>query len=307
MNNWITIALIAPVAFALTNQIDKALIDRYFKGGGTNSLLIISGLIGIPTAGVVYLLNPNVIDAPISVSLLVAINGAVYLTSLIPYLKALESNDPSIVSPMFMITPIVGTILALIFLKEIPSTSSLAGSLLVLLGAALLTLKKESAGLYFNSDVLQLMFAASLLVAINGLIFKDVAQNTDFGTAFFWEYIGFAAFSLILLVGHQPSRKQLRQIVKANSNKILGINMLNEMLTVSAKYGFHRASLMAPLGIVFFTTEGTQPFFVLIFSIIIAKVWPENSSIDMSPNRLIQRVIAIILMSLGTYLFSLES
>ncbi len=45
--NWILIASIAPILWAITNYIDKHLISKYLKGEGIGALMIFSSAIGI--------------------------------------------------------------------------------------------------------------------------------------------------------------------------------------------------------------------------------------------------------------------
>lgn len=60
--NWFFIALFAPALWSITNHIDKYLITKYFRGGGTGSLLIFSALIGFAVLPFILVIHPQVFD-----------------------------------------------------------------------------------------------------------------------------------------------------------------------------------------------------------------------------------------------------
>lgn len=304
--NWIPIALISPIALALVNLIDKTLIEKYFKGGEVGALLIFSGIVGLPVTVLIWILNPTAISIPILAAVTLTVNGILYLFSLFPYFKALELEDASTVSPLFLTTPVIGLLLGFLFLNEVPQTISLIASAIIAIGAFLLSADlTDHRHPILKRQMFFLMLAASFLTAVNALIFKFISIEVGFWTTAFWEYIGFIVFAAVILAFKPTFRLQFIQVFKSNSAQLIGVNAFNETLAVAAKLSLHFATLLAPLGLVFFVAEGTQPLFVLLFALIATKLWPQYIQESISKKALSQKIIAIALMSSGLYLLSL--
>jgi hypothetical protein len=147
------------------------------------------------------------------------------------------------------------------------------------------------------------MFLASFLVALNGLIFKYVAIQENFWTTSFWEYIGFAVLSIIFLVFVKSYREQFLLVIKNNKRVVLGWNTINEVLNIIAKIVMNFATLLAPLALVW-VVNGFQPFFVLLFGIIITLFFPHFRKETLLKKHLAQKVIAILIMFAGIYLLN---
>lgn len=87
--NWFYIALVAPALWSVTNHIYKYLIGKYFRGGGTGSLMIFSALIGLFVVPVIYAFHPNVFNISWFYAVLITFNGFLYALGLLPYIYAL--------------------------------------------------------------------------------------------------------------------------------------------------------------------------------------------------------------------------
>src|SRR4030043_1423885 len=138
--NWLLIALLAPILWAVSNYIDKLLIGKYFKGG-TGALILFSCLIGIPVFILIAIFKPAVLSVSIASALLVTLNGFVYILYLFPYLKALNKSDTSSVVPIFQTIPIFVYFLAFFILGERLSGMQIFGSLLILSAAVGISLR----------------------------------------------------------------------------------------------------------------------------------------------------------------------
>lgn len=300
--NWFAIAFIAPLFWAISNHIDKYLIEKYFKEGGVGALIIFSALIGIVLLPVVYIIHPDVFSINLKLASLIAVGGSIYILGLIPYLYAIAEDEASIVSPLFQTIPVFGYILALIFLKENLSLLQIFASLLVILGAVGLTLDINKRK--FKKKVFWLMMLASFSVALNGLIFKFVAIQADFWTTIFWEYVGFSIVAIILLVFIEPYKKQFFLVLKSNTLRVLEVNMINELINVAAKAIMNFATLLAPLALVWII-NGAQPLFVIIIGIIITIFFPHLGKEDILKKHLIQKIAGVCVIFLGLYLLNI--
>jgi drug/metabolite transporter (DMT)-like permease len=186
--NWLLVALLAPLLWASSSYIDKLLISKYFKGG-TGALIIYSCLIGLPVFLLIAIFKPAVLSVSLASAVLVTINGFVYILYLFPYLKALNKTDTSLVIPIFQTIPIFTYFLAFFILGERLSGMQIFGSLLIISGAAGISLKYENKKLSFGKDVLFLMLLSSFILSLNYLFFKFFAIDLDFWTVSFWQYL----------------------------------------------------------------------------------------------------------------------
>ncbi len=302
--NWLLIASIAPALWAITNYIDKHLISRYFKGDGIGALVIFSSLIGILVLPFILIIHPAVFAVKPVFALLIVVNGFLYVLGLLPYYHALKEDEVSIVVPLFQTIPVFSYILALVVLREVLTGIQIFASLLIIAGAVALSLDLDKGKPELKQKVFWLMLLASFLVALNGLVFKFVAIKEGFWTTSFWEYIGFAILSVILLVFIGSYRRQFLSVIKLNRVPVLTWNTINETLNIIAKIIMNLATLLAPLALAW-VINGFQPFFVLIFGIIITLFFPYLAKESLAKKHIAQRLVAIMIMFIGVYLLNI--
>lgn len=302
--NWFFIALIAPVLWAITNHFDKYLLTKYFKGGSVGALMIFSALIGVFVLPVIYLIHPAIFSIKLIFAVLITLNGFLYVLSLLPYLYALAKDEASIVVPLYQLVPVFSYGLAYFALNERLSGLQILASVLIIVGAVALSIEFNGNKTKFKSQVFWLMVLASFLVALNGLIFKFVAIKEDFWTTSFWEYVGLALFALFLLIFIKSYRRQFLKTLKENRSLVISINGVNEVVNIIAKIAMNFATLLAPLALVW-VVNGFQPLFVFIFGIILTLFLPQLGEERIEKKYLLQKILAIIVMFIGTYLLNI--
>lgn len=294
----ILIALLAPALWAVSNHIDKYLVDRRMVDAGVGAALVFAALAGVPMALVFWLLHPAVTTLqPIHAALL-TFNGALYVISLWPYLLALQHDDAAVVVPLFQLTVVFSYGLGLVFLGERITLLQAGASALIIAGSLVLTVHWR-AGMKLKKEVLLLMLAAAFLNAMNWFLFKFVAIQEDFFASSFWEYAGFsiAAMGLLLI---PVCRRQFLQVLRTNSRQIISLAGLNELLALGAKISTNIASLALPLAVIS-TIHSVQSLFVLIFGLILSAVTPRHYKQDnISAHVFLQRMTAIVLIVAGT-------
>ena len=293
--SWFFIALLSPVLHAAANHIDKYLLSRYFKGGGTATLIIFSSIFGLVVLPFIVLIEPNVLDITPSHALLLLLSGIIYTVYLIPYFYALNQDEASIVVPLFQTVPIFGYILAYFVLGETLNNQQIFASLLIISGAVFLSLDLNQKRLTIKKNIFLAMLLSSFLVALGALIFKFVAIQETFWVSSFWNYIGYAIVGSFLLTFIKSYRKQFLKVIHRNKLSILTVNSFNEILFIIGALGMTFASLLAPLALVL-VVDGLQPFFVLVYGIIITLFLPKLGEESLLKKDLIQKIIAILLL-----------
>jgi transporter family protein len=300
--NWFLIALLPPILWSITNHIDKYLLSKYLKGGAIGSVTIFSSAIALLLIPILAIIHPEVLQQFNNSYLLIALNGMLYLVATLPYFYALEKDDASLTVPLFQMIPIFSFILGYLFLDETLTFLQIIGGVIILISSIFISLNiSDFKKMKMKWDIFGLMVLSSLLYSLNFLLFKYFAIETDFWITSFWEYIGFAAFGIFLLIFIKSYRKSFFNVVKTNKLKVFGVNGANEIINIIAKVSFNYASILTPVTLVWII-NGLQPLFVFIFGILLTIFSPKISKEDISKKTLIQRIIAIIIITIGTYL-----
>ncbi len=297
---WFLVGLLAPALWAATNHIDKYLLDRYFKGGGAGALFIFSSIIGVFLIPIVAIIHPEALQYPLQAGLLIALNGALYIVGLMPYVYALQRGDASVVIPLFQLIPVFSFVLAWIVLGETLTVSELIGGAIIIVGSVVLSLEmSDTKKLSFNKGAFWLMVLASFLTALSFLFFKFFALEAGLLTTAFWEYVGFSLTAVALFVFIPAFRRQFLTVLKANRASVLTLNGINETLNILGKLSFNFASLLVPITLVWFVV-GFQPFFVLAFGILLTLFFPHISKEKITRGHLTHRLVTICIMLVGT-------
>ncbi len=297
---WFIFALLAPMIWAVVNHIDKYVISRYAENKKPESLVIFSALISGVAALLIYFFIPlEKISLPQELWAIIA--GMLFVFGYIPYMYGLKEEEVSIVAPLYqMITPI-SYIIGAIFLHESLSGKQMLASGLILGGSILLTLNLKK--LAWKSRVFNLMLFSCFVISLNAIIFKIIGLESSFWTVSFWEYLGALIFGLIVL--SIPSyRKDFRNFVKEGGQKIVSLNVFSETLNVVGRLFFNSALLLAPVALVY-AVSGTQPFFILLYGLLIYLFIPKFGKEDFTRKSLFLKFVAIILMIVGSALLFL--
>jgi len=301
--NWFLIALLPPALWSVTNHFDKYLLSRFFKGGGVGALMVFSSIIGVFLLPIIAFIHPEVLHFSVT-NILIAINGFLYILAVLPYFYALQKDEASICVPLFQIIPVFSYVLAYLVLGETLTKIQIFGGLFIMLGAIGISLDlSDGKKVKFKKEVFWLMMLSSLLFALNFLFFKYFAIQSDFWFTSFWEYVGFAIFATLLMVFVKSYRRQFITVLKTNRVTVLGLNGVNEIVNIVAKVSFNLASLLTPVTMVWIV-NGLQPFFVFIYGVILTLVFPKISQENITRKALAQKIVAIVVMFVGTYLIS---
>ena len=298
--NWFLIALIPPAVWSATNHIDKYLISKFFKGGGVGALMVFSSLIGLFLLPFIAFLHPEVLVFSTK-NILIVLNGFLYVLAVLPYFYALQKDEASTCVPLFQFIPIFSYILAYFVLGETLSSNQLLGGLLIVAGAIGISLNlSDGKKIKFKKEVFWLMMLSSLIFALNFLFFKYFAIQSSFWFTSFWEYVGFAIFAFLLMVFVKSYREQFINVMKTNRVVVLSLNGANEILNIIAKVSFNFASLLTPITITWIV-NGFQPLFVFGYGVILTLFLPKIVKEDIGRKSLIQKMLAILVMFIGTY------
>ena len=266
--------------------------------------MLFTSFFGILVAGYIFIFKASSIEISFPSTLIIMASGAASLGSGYFYLKALSKAEPSIVVPMFQVVAIFRYFLGLFFLNEHLTVLQIIACALVLLGSMALALESIEKKIRLKMSVVWPMLVCTIITAVNGLAFKYVAIESNYWSTQAWDWLGLFLAGLIIFLLNKNWRDTFLDILGQSKVKVLGITAVNEILNVTAGLIFTYAILLMPLAVVSVVSNGLQPFFVFFFGIIITIFIPRFGKENIAKNHLLQRIIAIATIFLGTFLLN---
>ena len=298
----IVLAIIAAIFYATTNHIDKYLISKAVKNADYRALILASTIIAGGITAIIYLFVCNfrlAFDLP-SI-LLLLFNSALYTIANIFWFKALDRDDTTIVVIMFQLIPVFILLLSpLVLSDQHINPLQLVGGLLITLAAIFLTY--EPTHKKFNKGkliTLAMMTFVSLVYAIWLIIERYINQEHDFNQTILWSNITLFFVGILIFVFIKPFRKSFSKMLKTNGPKVIGLNLVNEMLNSFGGVLSTFAGTFASIALVSFVTQGVQPFAVMLIGLLITKLFPKIEKEKITKADIIKRIVTITICVIG--------
>jgi len=301
--SWFFIALWAPFLVACANHNDKFLLSRYLKEKNIGSIVIPSSLFSGVAITIVLCIQPDVYGVGLVQGSALVATGMLSVLASLCYLYALDLDEASFVTPFYQTVPIFAYVLAYFILGETITLAQGLGSLAIMLGALGLSVEFARRGMRFRRNVVALMLAASLLSAINGVIFKLIAVDRGFWVSLFWGFVGQVLAGLILLVWVPSYRRDFLGLFKQQKAAVVGLIALSRILFSVSESVTLYATLLAPVALVLLVNS-FQPLFVFTLGIVLTLFFPRVAKESLGRMKLLQKGAGIGLMLVGGYLIS---
>jgi len=288
------------VLWAISVHLDKYLVERFFKQSPVAVMLLFTAFIGVLLLPFIWFYEPTVFRPDLRSIALIAFAGILYMGAMLLYLRALQSEEASVVAPFFQASPLFGYVLAYVVLGETLTGRQLAGGAMIIVGALIVSVRFGRSAGVFKARLAMLMLACGFALAVSGLIFKVFAIKVEFWTTTFWMFVGEAIFGAALLaVGSY--RRQFMRLLRVNTGALLSINGANEIINLSGGLGSRYALMFAPLSIVQ-AIGSTTTLFVFAFGVVLSVFYPSLGREDMSARELVQKGIAAVFVAVGVAL-----
>jgi drug/metabolite transporter (DMT)-like permease len=297
--NWFFIALVGPFLYAICNHTDKYLISKYIHENKVGALIIFSALFGIFVLPIIFFINPLVLGVSLGQGVILVIIGILVVLSILCYLYALQIDEATFVVPFYQIIPIFGFVLAYFILGETLTKTQILASLAILVGALILSFDIQDQKIHFKKKVVLLMTLASFLYAVSDVLFKFVAIERGFWVSTFWTLVGKVFIGIIFIIFISSYRHEFFTLLKNAKGRILGLNSMNETLTIVADMTTQYAILLAPVALVLMV-NGFQPLFVFIIGLGLTLFFPHISEEKIQKKHLIQKIAAVLIMLAGS-------
>ncbi|MFZ3015417.1 MAG: DMT family transporter [Minisyncoccia bacterium] len=302
---WFLLALIGPFLYALTNHIDKILLEKYFKKGGVGTILLFSSLLSIFALPFMFLADRSVLAVDGKSIFVLAVVGTLNVLVLWCFLVALKKEEASVAVVFYQLVPVFAYILGYFILGETLTKLQLIAMAITIFGASIISFEIDSENKFkLRRQTILPMLAASFFWAMGGVIFKAVAIEENVWRSLFWEHIMLTLIGIGIFVFARSYRMNFISAIRSNSKRILSLNILNESLYILGNITFAFAYMLAPISLVLLT-ESFQPIFVLIIGIFLTVFFPRITTEKIQAKHLWQKIIAICITGIGAYLLSI--
>jgi drug/metabolite transporter (DMT)-like permease len=294
---WLLFAFSGPVLWAISTHVDKYLVENYFKRTHPAVLLMFTAITNLLALPLIWTCVPRASIAVDAIALMM-LSGALLMAAMMFYLRALQSEEASVVAPFFQAAPLFSYALGYAVLGEVLTRAQLVGAALIMLGALVASINvRRGARLRLNGRLALLMIACAIGVALSALLFKIFAVRDEFWTTTFWMFAGQAAFGCAFLV--LPTfRGEFLRILSTSTRAIMTINAANELVNLGGGLGTRYALVLAPMSLVQ-AIAGTTTVFVFVFGVALSVVFPALGREDLSWRELTRKGAASLLVMLG--------
>ena len=292
--NWILLSLLAPFFWVFSNFIDKYILGKHTKGifdflffctiTSWFFLVAILAFVGVPELDIYSWI-------PIA-------TGIALIYSYGFYGKALEKGDTSSLIILFLLGPVVTVILAFMFLGQTLSVNEFLGFVIVLSGAAVISLEKIR-GIFSNGFGL-------ILIAI--LMWSAMTLFIDFGLTKmpFWDYfmldnLGSALAGLTLFIIPSVREQVINGLKSATTRKFVWYSW-NNVLDFFGQMTAKKALAIAPSAGLVTVVMQVQSFYGIVIGMLLTIFMPHVIKEDISAQVLVKKFTGALIMSIGVYL-----
>ncbi|MBT3324496.1 EamA family transporter [archaeon] len=286
--HWVILTLISAILVSFVILIEKYVIIHDLKDP-----VIMAGVLG-PGFFLVYTIYTLIFGTfiiSLSAMIFAFFVGVFHVLALFFYYKSIKKEEVSRIIPLFSITGIFILIFAFFFFGETFSLIQYLGIFAIIIGSFLLSIKN------FSDLRLSIAFLfaiiSSFLLAMRAIFVKFASNLIPITGIFFWVGLGVLTTSLILFITHYH---------KFSKKEFEGIEILffTSLLAALGILSFFSAISLAPVTLVS-TLFQTYVFFTFIGATILTLVYPKFIREKLSKKIFIQKLIAIILIFIGSY------
>ncbi|MDD2681120.1 MAG: EamA family transporter [Patescibacteria group bacterium] len=308
--SWFIVALTAYFLLAITNLIDKFLVEKVL--GSARAYTFIACIMGAS----VLIIAPWFLSWPgFNFFLFNIFLGFVFAAALLFLYASLRRGEASrAVVIIGGSTPVFSLPLSYLILGDNFSSSQLLAMGLLILGVTVVAfLPKLKLGFWdkvlsslnlkqkYSSHSIFFALASGFMYALYFVGSKMAYGEQDFLSAFLWIRLG-AALAVIFILLSPRARREIKSLFerkpsrKRNQSLIIGNQILGSLGFVLQNYAIY----LGPVALVN-ALQGVQYAWIIVLGLIVSLLAPKILKEDISWRALSQKAFAILLISAGIY------
>ncbi|OGZ35407.1 MAG: hypothetical protein A3A94_00480 [Candidatus Portnoybacteria bacterium RIFCSPLOWO2_01_FULL_43_11] len=291
--NWLIISIIAYLFLTITLIIERILLTKSIPHP-----LVYAFYVGFLSVFILVLAPFGLIVPGFWQILISLLTGLLYLFGLIVFYQAIRQYEVSRVVPMVgSLEPIFTLVLSFVFLDERLSFWQITAFFVLVIGGIFISLEKGAIGYLVRSWGLVLL--AAFIFGLFYVLSKYIYLNQPFISGLIWGRLGSFLGALILLLLPQ-TRKIIFGVSGAvkQKTKISLIFLSSFILAALALFFIHYAVSLGSVSLVK-ALQGVQYIFLLLMVVFLAKKFPRLLEEKITKAAIIQKLAAILLISLG--------
>lgn len=300
--SWLIITLVAYFLNAIAMVIDKTLLKREIKNPFVYTFYIaaLGAVLIILAVPLAYFFQLELIWPGWSQFWLSLLAGGTFSVGLFLMFIALKRVDTTRITPMIGgLTPLFVIVLAYFFINESLLPRQLMAFVLIIIGTFLISLEFSKGDVHFRK-ILLLALPSALFFGLSYVLTKDIYNHQPFVSGFVWTRLG--AFIVVLLpMLLAANRRALMHpgrgtgLGQAKGRFLFG-QAAGGASAVLIQYAISIASVSLVQAL-----QGTQYVFVFLMVLITTLYFPRFLKEKMSKTIVIQKIIALLLISFGIY------
>lgn len=295
---WIFLAILAHFIWAITNVGEKYLVSKRVNPYVYTVWFAFFGLI------IALLMLPfvNIFVFNFTTLLWLALCGALYFYGGLPYIKAMQMEEPTRINIWWNIIPIFSLILGWLFFEESFSSTQLLAFAFLVIGAFVASIHFRQKNFVFSRAVI-LMIIASFCYALYAVVFHHTIQGLSFVSAFVIIQLFMFVFALTLFL-HPGFRKVHKKEFKNINKNLISLIGGVSVLDIVGMF-FNQWALVFGVAALVFAFEGSQMIFVFIIAFLLSVFYPRIVKEELDKRNIILKLVALVFMVVGVVILSL--
>jgi len=300
MTTWFIIAIIAYFLFAINGIADKFLLTK-----AVGNPAVYAFYVGISSI-VVFFLSPFGLHmVPVPVLLLALASGAAFVCALYFFYSAIKETSISRILPIEGgLVPLFTLIFAYVAgLDSLTHVQLWAFGLLVL-GAVLVDFKKTDKGwspLHWHNALI-----AAFFFALSFILTKYVYNETNFISGLIWTRLGLVLAAVAIFVLSTKTRGEIFSAPRQTSTGNKFLFYISHAAGSAASFLQNYAISLGSV-VIINAMQGVQFVLILMMSVVLSRYFPKVLKEEITKPILVQKITAIVLISAGLGLLSLNS
>jgi len=294
LEDWFSYALVSAIFFGFTTIVDKLMLEKRLSSFS----YLISYVPPALTFSIWVLL-----DFPVRLSFPYVIGFVAGLLSAggyFLYVISIRKEEASRIAALTSLSPAFVAVLAFFLVNEIFPAQSYIGIILMILGSALISYKRNHVKKMIPYSLVAILIATNFSYGLDQTFSKISIDQITFLPFLMMFMFGRFAIAIAGLAISPVRTKFISEIKKLGTNFTLTLASGSIMWSLGAIFLFYAASI-GPITLVS-TTGLISPLCTLLFAILITKYLPKVLEEEIDGKTVALKLVAIIMIFIGTYL-----